>query len=242
MRRQCSVVGVGVAAALMLGGLQTGCHRERGTRGEARMGERVGKTTAEKVDYLQRLALFDAEQISLARLAQQKATNPQVRQLAQQMEQQYTQHLRSLQAYADGERLQLALVDLAGRGTTGMGGAGRGGMGTGGAGTSSTEDAAVQSMEREAQRQSKDFQKEVRSFAKDRDALASRTGPDFDKAFLSEAEKATKEGEKLVRDGLKKYPDDPALAAVLARAEPVLQQNRQSLEQAERSLRQSKGG
>ncbi|MCI0570327.1 MAG: DUF4142 domain-containing protein [Myxococcaceae bacterium] len=217
MRIQRMLLGMSLMAALAVGGFQTAA-AGGGEKKQERMGKKVGEAVSKKVDYLNRLALFDAGQIEMGRLAMKQSTNPEVRQLAQQLVNNHQQQLDSLQAYADGEAIKLAMVDLS-----------QEGLGVGGAGMAGQE-AAAQKMEEMSQKYGKEYTRDVDAFAKKRNELASKSGADFDKTFLSDVKKSQERGAKMVKQGISEYRDDPALASLLGQTHGVLEQNIQSVD------------
>ena len=203
--------GVGVVAAM---GLGAGCaHNEER---EARyQGEKVGRAAAEKAHFADRLAQLDREQIALGQLALERAASPEVRQFAQNLVQDHQRHLDSLRALADERSMSLSLNDLS-QEDTAIGGAGF--------------EGAAKGIKKENRAYDKREDKRERDFFVLRDGLASLSGPEFDRTFLSEVKKDQGMGEKLTRQGLNDYRSDTQLALFLGRSTPLFHIHQQQVE------------
>jgi putative membrane protein len=190
------------------------------------MGRKVGGTEESKADYLNRLALFDQEQIAWGEMAQQRATNPKVRQLGGEIARAHRQHLQSLQAYAHSQDQELAMVDLTSRPNRGVGGAGTAGTPT-----------AEKERERETNKYGGDYSRSVKDFDNERDRISRESGAKFDQKIVAQLDSSQKQGRDLVERGLKRYPDDAAMATLLRNTAPVLDKNRTEIENAKRTVK-----
>ena len=212
--------------------VQRGAERAEETvtgREQERMGKKMGKAQEEKQSALSDIALYDQEQIALGKLAQQRSDNPAVKQLASQLVQSHQQNLDSLQDYARGEDLEVAIIDLSQAGTA----VGGGGM-TGSEREILGEEKGIQ---KEARKLGKKEQARVDRFIEERDKLASKSGRDFDRAFIDKVKDNHEKQADAVKDAQKKYRDDAVLSQALSNAQPMLQQNEQQVRQVERQMR-----
>ncbi|OJH33647.1 hypothetical protein BON30_47740 [Cystobacter ferrugineus] len=195
--------GMGLVMAL---GLGAGCAHDEAKAARNR-GEMVGEALAEKVRFADQLALLDQQQIALGQLAAERASNPEVRRFAQRLVRDHENHLSDLRALADAQAFSLALVDLNTRESA-----------TGGAGWEGAEKGAHKGVKS----YDKKVDKQVREFIERRDELASRSGVDFDRAFLDQVKEDQERGRELVDEGLDEYRGDTSLALLLGRTAPVL--------------------
>jgi hypothetical protein len=110
----------------------------------------------------------------------------------------------------------------------GMGGAGGAGMTTGG--------EAMTGMGEEMQKYEKELGKQDKKAAGTWSKLKTAEGEKFDKEFLATVKSDQEDGLKKVRDGEKKYREDPTFAALLKKSEPVLSSNVEEAKAAEKSM------
>ncbi|MCI0570893.1 MAG: DUF4142 domain-containing protein [Myxococcaceae bacterium] len=190
-------------------------------------GKKMGKAQEEKQAALLDIALHDMEQIALGKLARDQSDNPQVKQFANQLIQSHQQNLDTLNDYAVGQDLTLAMVDLSQAGTA-----------VGGGGMPEPERMGEEKgAAKEARRLDKKEQKRVDDFIVARDQLATRSGSDFDRDFLKQVRANQEDQAKAIKDTQRKYRDDAALSEALSGSQPTMQQNEQQLRQLEKSVK-----
>ncbi|WP_155893410.1 DUF4142 domain-containing protein [Cystobacter fuscus] len=211
MRTSRMLCGVGLVVAL---GMGAGCAHDEAKYARTQ-GEKVGQAFAEKVRFADQLALLDQEQIALGRLAVERSSHPEVRRFAQLLIRDHENHLNDLRALAEGQAFSLALVDLNTQDTA-----------TGGAGWEGAEKGAHKGVKA----YDKKVDKQVRAFVERRDELASRSGADFDQAFLEQVNEDQERGKELVAEGLDDYRGDTSLALLLGRTAPVLQSHQRQID------------
>lgn len=211
MRASRMLCGMGLVVAL---GLGAGCAHDE-ARYARNQGEKVGQAFAEKVRFADQLALLDQEQIALGQVALERSSNPEVRRFAQLLIRDHENHLNDLRQLAEAQAFSLATVDLSTQGEA-----------TGGAGF----EGAAQGMDKGEKAYDKKVDKQVRKFTERRDELASRSGADFDRAFLDRVNEDQERGKDLVEEGLDDYRGDTSLALLLGRTAPVLQSHQRQID------------
>lgn len=172
--------------------------------------QKLGENAQKKVDYVNRLALFDQNQIALAKIAEQRAQNPEVKQLAQKLRSDHERHLADLKDWASTRAIEVVKIsDM------------MPGQAVGGAG--------AEGMEKQAAKGDKEWNKEHVEGVKQRDELNALSGMAFDEGYVKEATKAQEKGRDLVRKGEKEYRDDAVFAGFLLKTEGTLNKHVEEL-------------
>jgi predicted outer membrane protein len=170
--------------------------------------KQLGRMAEKKTDFLDRLVRFDLQQLELGNLALERSQDPRVREFATRMVQDHRADLRTLRTWAQGRALEIAALaeDPAMQGS-------------GGAGMEQFATAAREDREKNLEKADEQSRKAHEQLEK-----LSRAEPDkFDKDFLSRTIEAQKQGLNLVKAGRREFEGDVTFAAVVAKAQPVLE-------------------
>ena len=203
--------GAGVLAVI---GMGAGCAHDEAKQAHSQ-GEKVGEAFSQKTRFADQLSLFNQKQISLAQLALEKSTNPEVRTFAQDLIHDHQKSQDDLETLADSKTMALATVNLSTED-----------LAVGGAGLEGTS----QGVEKGKDKYDKKFDEQVTAFRELRDSMTGLSGHEFDKAFLGQVKEAQQDAEKLIDKGLKNYSDDTSLALFLSRTSPVVDSHQQRAE------------
>jgi putative membrane protein len=164
---------------------------------------KIGESAQKKIDYVNRLALFDQNQIALAKVAEERAENPKVKELAQKLERDHQKHLSDLRDWAHTKSIEIVAVSEMMPGHA-VGGAGKAGM------------------EEQSAKGDKDWNKEHVEGVKQRDELKSLSGMAFDEEYVKLATRDQEKGRDLARKGGSEYRDDAVFASFLLKTEGTL--------------------
>ena len=171
--------------------------------------KKLGQAAERKVDYLDRLARFDRQQIDLANLALQRSQEPRVRELANRLVRDHKTNLNTLRAWAKGRAMEIAALAE----DPGMQEA------TGGSGLERVAAAAEEDRKEHLQ------QADAQSLkAEEQREKLTREAPEkFDEKFLSHTVDSQKKGLELLKQGQREFEGDVTFATVLARSQPVVE-------------------
>ncbi|QSQ20727.1 DUF4142 domain-containing protein [Pyxidicoccus parkwayensis] len=213
-----SSVGVAGLSAALLVGLLVGCvaHAEDAEKRE----RQIGEAAADREEYVGQLVVFDAKQISLAKLALEHSQDPQVRQYAKKLLEDHQKHLKDLETWAQSKRVEVAAVDLSTTNAQGTGGSGSAGVQKG-------YDERKVGVDKRLDKAIEDAKKDVGE-------LQGKEGKDFDKAFLSRVVDDQKDGQELVGDGLDTYRADATFGLLLNHTNNLIDQNLERGKQLEK--------
>lgn len=203
--------GAGVLAVI---GTGAGCAHDEAKQARSQ-GEKVGEAFAQKVRFADQLSLFNQKQISLAQLALEKSTNPEVRTFAQELIRDHQKNQDDLEELAHSKAITLATVNLSTE-EQAVGGAGL--------------EGASKGVEKGKEKYNKKFDEQEAAFRELRDSMQRLNGHEFDKAFIGQVKEAQQDGEKLIDKGLKDYRGDTSLALFLSRTSPVVNSHQQRAE------------
>lgn len=183
----------------------------------------IGKSAVKKLEYVNDVALFNQGQIELAKLAQEKSQNPEVKQFAQKLQQTHEQQLSDLRSWAQSRGFEVAQVYLSSEESA-----------VGGSGLS---DKTKEMLGEDAQKASERIDKKTNEMRGEIDQLREKSGPEFDKAFLSRITDDQKKGQDLVKKGVKEYKGDVGFAMLLNKTQPVLKSQEESAKSIEKNLK-----
>lgn len=202
------------ASVLAVIGAGAGCAHDEAKQARSQ-GEKVGEAFAQKVRFADQLSLFNQKQISLAQLALEKSTNPEVRTFAQELIRDHQKSQDDLEELAESKAITLATVNLSTE-EQAVGGAGL--------------EGASKGVEKGKEKYNKKFDEQEAAFRELRDSMQGLSGHEFDKAFIGQVKEAQEDGEKLIDKGLKDYRGDTSLALFLSRTSPIVNSHQQRAE------------
>ena len=185
---------------------------------ESEQARKAAALAGEKVAYVDQLAQFDQRQIQLARLALENSDDLQVRQFARQLIGDHSQHLQMLRGWTEARAAEASAV-------TG------GGMGGGGTAGMEVTGPAMQALTGRIDNYELNAREEDVTSLPQFSKLESKSGGDFDRAFLEQVQKDQEQAAKLTRSGTGKFSEDRVFASMLSRNEPVIQHHIRTAEE-----------
>ncbi|MBU8895891.1 DUF4142 domain-containing protein [Corallococcus sp. H22C18031201] len=188
----------------------------------AKQDKQVGEAAAKRTKYVGRLALFNSKQIALAQLAEQQATDPQVKAFASQLLQDHQSNQADLKAWAQSKQIEVDTVDLSGNQE-----------GVGGSGMQQGYNDKMKNVGEKLGKQIDEDRKEINE-------LKAKQGKEFDKAFLSRIADDQKDGRELLNDGRREYKNDATFLALLNKTETVVDSHESTAKQLEKQMKSSK--
>ncbi|MBZ4375418.1 DUF4142 domain-containing protein [Corallococcus sp. AS-1-6] len=216
-----------VTAAVMTGLMGFSAHAQdessKEEKHEMKQGKAVGEAAAKRVQYVGKLAVFNNRQIKLARLAEQQATNPQVKEFATKLREDHEQNQEQLRTWAQQKKMEVsALTD------TNITSEDQ--MGTGGSGV---QQGYQEKMKGSGEKLGKAFDKTNEEINK----LQAKQGPEFDKAFLSRIAEDQKKGKDILEEGRKEYKNDATFLALLSDTERTVRGNETEAKSLEKQIK-----
>ena len=163
-----------------------------------KQGRQVGEAAAKRVNYVGKLALFNNRQIELARLAEEQASDPRVKQFAMQLRRDHERNQQTLRTWAQSQQMQVSEL-----GQSGMSGQGVGGSGV------------QQGYDEKMRGSGEKLGKSIDQMNEDMAKLRAKQGPEFDKAFLTLISDDQKKGKDMLQQGRKDYTNDATFLALL---------------------------
>lgn len=218
-----------VTAAVMTGLMGFTAHAQESTKQqehEMKRGKAVGEAAAKRVQYVGALAVFNNRQIKLARLAEQQATDPQVKQFATKLREDHEQSQSRLRDWAQQKKVEVSALS-----DTNI--ASEEELGTGGSGM---QQGYQEKMKGTGEKLGKAFDKTNEEI----NTLQAKQGPEFDKAFMSRIAEDQKKGMNLLEQGHKEYKNDATFLALLSNEERVVRGNETQAKAIEKELKKKK--
>lgn len=215
-----------VTAAVMTGLMGFSAHAQESSKQEKHEMERgkaVGEAAAKRVQYVGKLAVFNNRQIKLARLAEQQASDPQVKQFATKLREDHEQSQSRLRDWAEQKKIEVAALsntDITSEEQTGTGGSG-------------VQQGYQEKMKGTGEKLGKAMDKTTEEI----NTLQAKQGPEFDKAFMSRIAEDQKKGVRLLEQGHKEYKNDAAFLALLGNEERVVKGNETQAKELEKQLK-----
>ncbi len=206
--------------ALTTGLLGFSAHADdKQTKEQVKQDKEVGKSTAQRKKFAGKVALFNAKEIALAKLAEEQGSDQRVKDFARQLQEDHQKSQDNLKSWADSQQIEIASVDLSGQ-PQGVGGSG-----------------AQQGYQEEMKDVGEKLGKGIDEARKDLNELKAKQGKDFDKAFLSRIANDQREGRKLLSDGRKEHKSDPGLLNLLNNAVTVVSAHETTAKQLEKEIK-----
>ncbi|MCY1030490.1 DUF4142 domain-containing protein [Corallococcus sp. BB11-1] len=213
-----------VAAAVMTGLLGFAAHAEdpmaKQDKEAMKQGKQVGEAAAKRVKFVGSLAVFNNRQIELARLAEEQATDPRVKEFATKIRTDHESNNQTLRTWAENQKMTVsALMD----GSTSD-------MGVGGSGVQQGYDKG---MDKAGEKLGKSIDETNRELTE----LRAKQGPEFDKAFLSRIAEDQKKGNEMLKKGRGEYKNDATFLAILSQTEGVVSGHEKEAKELEKQMK-----
>ncbi|NPC68812.1 DUF4142 domain-containing protein [Corallococcus sp. AB004] len=190
---------------------------------EMKQGKAVGEAAAKRVQYVGKLAVFNNRQIKLARLAEQQATDPQVKEFATKLREDHENSQSQLRTWAEQKKMQISALsdsDVTSEDQTGTGGSG-------------VQQGYQEKMKGTGEKLGKAIDESNEEITK----LQAKEGPEFDKAFLSRIAEDQKKGKDVLKEGRKEYKNDASFLALLSDTESVVARNETKAKELEKQMK-----
>ncbi|RKH33426.1 DUF4142 domain-containing protein [Corallococcus sicarius] len=214
-----------LTAAVMAGLMGFAAHAEdpmtKQDKEMQKQGKAVGEAAAKRVNYVGKLAVFNSRQIKLATLAEEQATDPQVKQFATQLRQDHEKSQEALRTWAQGQKMQISELSESDMPSTGTGGSG------------GVQQGYDEKMKDTSEKLGKSIDKTNEELAK----LRAKQGPEFDKAFLSRIADDQKMGKDILKEGRKDYKNDATFLALLSQTEGVVNSHEMQVKDLEKQMK-----
>jgi predicted outer membrane protein len=215
-----------VTAAVMTGLMGFSAHandEDKQQKQEMKQGKAVGEAAAKRVQYVGKLAVFNNRQIKLARLAEQQATDPQVKEFATRLREDHENSQKQLRTWAEQKQMQISALSDSEVTSEDQ-------MGTGGSGV---QQGYQEKMKGTGEKLGKALDKSNEEITK----LQQKEGPEFDKAFLSRIAEDQKKGKDVLKEGRKEYKNDASFLALLSDTESVVARNETKAKDLEKQMK-----
>ncbi|RKH47503.1 DUF4142 domain-containing protein [Corallococcus llansteffanensis] len=216
-----------LTAAVMAGLMGFAAHAEdpmsKQEKHMEKQGKEVGEAAAKRVTYVGKLAVFNNRQIKLATLAEEQATDPQVKQFATQLREDHEKNQEALRSWAKSKQLEISELSEGSMPSTGMGGSGAGGV--------------QQGYDENMKKTREKLGKSVDETNAELEKLRAKQGPEFDKAFLSRISDDQKKGKDILKEGRKEYKNDATFLALLTDTESVVSSHEMQVKDLEKQLK-----
>ncbi|MGE6757060.1 DUF4142 domain-containing protein [Corallococcus interemptor] len=215
-----------VTAAVMTGLMGFAAHAEdqsKQEKHEMKQGKAVGEAAARRVQYVGKLAVFNNRQIKLARLAEQQATDPQVKQFATKLREDHENSQSQLRDWAQQKKMEISALsdsNVTSEDQTGTGGSG-------------VQEGYQEKMKGSGEKLGKAIDKSNEEITK----LQSKEGPEFDKAFLTRIAEDQKKGKDILKEGRKEYKNDASFLALLSDTERTVSGNETQAKELEKQMK-----
>lgn len=190
-----------------------------GSRGTQMTEAERGRNDAVSMGVANRLALHDQQLIELAKMAEEKSRNPEVKSFAKELLKDQEAHLSQIEQWAGRNQVQIAKVDGAPPGPA-IGGGGD---------VEKTEEMKKIESAQEKWTESRDRGVKVRG------ELAALEGDAFDKRFIKEVKHNQEQARDVVRKARKDdaFKYDQAMSAFLVKSETSIDDNLAALKRLE---------
>ncbi|MHA7627648.1 DUF4142 domain-containing protein [Corallococcus sp. M7] len=215
-----------VTAAVVTGLMGFSAHandEEKQQKQEMKQGKAVGEAAAKRVQYVGKLAVFNNRQIKLARLAEQQATDPQVKEFATKLREDHENSQSQLRTWAEQKKMQISALSDSDITSEDQ-------MGTGGSGV---QEGYQEKMKGTGEKLGKAIDKTNEEMTK----LQEKQGPEFDKAFLTRIAEDQKKGKDVLKEGRKEYKNDAGFLALLSDTESVVARNETKAKELEKQMK-----
>jgi predicted outer membrane protein len=213
-------VTAAVVTGLMGGAAFADDHMSKQDKKMEKQGKEVGEAAAKRVNYVGKLAVFNNRQIELARLAEQQASDPRVKEFATQLRQDHEQSQDSLRTWAKSKQMEISALSDGSTADTGTGGSG-------------VQQGYDKKMEKSGEKLGKAIDKTNEEITK----LQEKQGPEFDKAFLSRIAEDQKKGKDVLKDGRREYKNDASFLALLSDTESVVDGHEMKAKDLEKQMK-----
>ncbi|RKH52427.1 DUF4142 domain-containing protein [Corallococcus sp. AB049A] len=215
-----------VTAAVMTGLMGFAAHAQedmsKQEKHESKQGKAVGEAAARRVQYVGKLAVFNNRQIKLARLAEQQATDPQVKQFATKLREDHENSQSQLRDWAQQKKVEVSALSDSNQTSEAQG--------TGGSGV---QEGYQEKMKGSGEKLGKAVDETNAEITK----LQAKQGPEFDKAFLTRIAEDQKKGKDILKEGRKEYKNDASFLALLSDTERTVSGNETQAKELEKQMK-----
>ncbi|GMU05085.1 DUF4142 domain-containing protein [Corallococcus caeni] len=216
-----------VTAAVMTGLMGFAAHAQddmsKQDKQSMEHGKAVGEAAGKRVQYVGKLAVFNNRQIQLARLAEEKASDPRVKEFATKLREDHEKSQESLRTWAQNKKMEVSALSDSNITSENQ-------MGTGGSGV---QQGYQEKMKGSGEKLGKAIDKTNEEVAK----LQAKEGPEFDKAFLTRIAEDQKKGKEVLKEGRKEYKNDATFLALLSDTERVVSGNETQAKELEKQMK-----
>ncbi|MBN8229667.1 DUF4142 domain-containing protein [Corallococcus macrosporus] len=188
---------------------------------EMKQGKAVGEAAGKRVQYVGKLAVFNNRQIEMARLAEQQASDPRVKEFATKLREDHEKSQESLRTWAQHQQMQISALNDSRQTSE---------EGTGGSGVQEGYDKKMKGADEKLGKAMDKTNEEITK-------LQSKQGPEFDKAFLSRIAEDQKKGKEILKEGRKEYKNDGTFLALLSDTETVVSNNEMQAKDLEKQMK-----
>ncbi|RKH09676.1 DUF4142 domain-containing protein [Corallococcus sp. CA053C] len=214
-----------LTAAVMTGLMGFAAHAEdpmtKQDKEMHKQGKAVGEAAAKRVTYVGKLAVFNNRQIKLATLAEEQASNPQVKEFAKQLREDHEKNQEALRSWAKNKQVEISELGDNSMPSTGTGGAG---------GVQQGYDEKMKNVDEKLAKHTDETNAELAK-------LRAKQGPEFDKAFLTRISEDQKKGKEILSEGRKEYKNDAVFLSLLTDTEGVVSNHEMQVKDLEKQLK-----
>ncbi|NOK22548.1 DUF4142 domain-containing protein [Corallococcus carmarthensis] len=185
-------------------------------------GKAVGEAAGKRVQYVGKLAVFNNRQIKLARLGEEQASDPRVKEFATKLREDHEKSQESLRTWAQNKKMEISALSDSNQTSEAQG--------TGGSGV---QEGYNKKMEGSGEKLGKAIDETNAEITK----LQAKQGPEFDKAFLTRITDDQKKGKEILKEGRKEYKNDASFLALLSDTETTVSGNETQAKELEKQMK-----
>ncbi|MFP2901377.1 DUF4142 domain-containing protein [Corallococcus sp. 4LFB] len=216
-----------VTAAVVTGLMGFAAHAQddmsKQEKQQMKQGKAVGEAAAKRVQYVGKLAVFNNRQIEMAKLAEEQASDPRVKEFATQLRQDHERVQDALRTWAENKKVQVSALSDSSQTSEEA-------TGTGGSGV---QQGYQEKMKGTGEKLGKALDTKNEELSK----LREKQGPEFDKAFLSRIAEDQKKGKEILKEGRKDYKNDAGFLALLSDTETTVSRNETQAKDLEKQMK-----
>ncbi|NOK10763.1 DUF4142 domain-containing protein [Corallococcus exercitus] len=190
---------------------------------QMKQGKAVGEAAAKRVQYVGKLAVFNNRQIEMAKLAEEQASDPRVKEFATKLRQDHEKSQETLRTWAQTKKMQVSALSDSSQTSEDA-------TGTGGSGV---QQGYKEKMKGSGEKLGKAIDTKNEELSK----LREKQGPEFDKAFLTRITQDQKKGMEILKEGRKEYKNDAGFLALLSDTETTVSSNETQAKELEKQIK-----
>ncbi|GMU00756.1 hypothetical protein KH5H1_48760 [Corallococcus caeni] len=216
-----------VTAAVMTGLMGFAAHADESQskqeQEQMKQGKAVGEAAAKRVQYVGKLAVFNNRQIEMAKLAEEQASDPRVKEFATKLRQDHEKSQETLRTWAQNKKMQISALNDSSQTSESA-------TGTGGSGVQ-------QGYQEKMKGTGEKLGKAIDTKNEELNKLREKQGPEFDKAFLTRITEDQKKGKEILKEGRKEYKNDAGFLALLSDTEATVSSNEMEAKNLEKQMK-----